>query len=268
MNDFDKDKFRDTLRDSIHRDVHDRIEEKMRRRAARRQRDNGAQGVVWGGVICIVGLLLLLDHMGYIAVDHLWRFWPLIPMIVGAVHMSEPGRRLWGGIVLLVGALFLLDTLGIARFDWEQIWPVAIIVVGGVMIWNSLEAQRRRRADGSSSSIPDTDSTVSAQAIFGGVERRITMQDFRFGRVSAVFGGVVLDFHDAGMDGDKAEIGECRCFWRRRNSHPRNVACRSPQSNAFRRIRRLITHVHPQLRRDTRAYEAPDPLGFNIIRWH
>jgi len=47
---------------------------------------------------------------------------------------------------------------------------------------------------------------MNAHAVFGGVERRITMQDFRFGRVSAVFGGVVLDFHDAGIDGDKAEI--------------------------------------------------------------
>lgn len=208
MTDFNKDPrrdFRDSLGDSIHREVHDRIEEKMRRRAARRQNE-GPQGVVFGAIVCVVGILLLLDHLGYINVDHLWRFWPLIPMGIGAAHMTEPGSRLWGGIVLLVGSLFLIDSLGILHLHWEQLWPLAIIGAGAVMIWNSLQAQRRRRAAGSPSSIPDTDSTMNAHAVFGGVERRITMQDFRFGRVSAVFGGVVLDFHDAGIDGDKAEI--------------------------------------------------------------
>ena len=79
-----------------------------------------------------------------------------------------------------------------------------IIGVGGVMIWNSIEAQRRRRRRRIFH--PDSASTMNAHAIFSGVERRVTAKDFRFGRISAVFGGVELDFHDADIDGDKAEI--------------------------------------------------------------
>jgi DUF4097 and DUF4098 domain-containing protein YvlB len=45
---------------------------------------------------------------------------------------------------------------------------------------------------------------MNATAVFGGVERRITARDFRFGRVSAVFGGVELDFHGADIEGEEA----------------------------------------------------------------
>ena len=145
-------------------------------------------------------MLFLLDHLGVISVDHIWRFWPLILIVVGAAHLAEQGRRQWGGFVIVVGALFLFDSLGIMHFHWEELWPLAIIGAGGVMIWNSIVGQRRR------TDFPDTAATMNAHAVFSGVERRVTAKDFRFGRVSAVFGGVELDFHDADMDGDNAEL--------------------------------------------------------------
>ncbi len=99
---------------------------------------------------------LLLDHLNVISVDHLWRFWPVILMAVGAAHMAEPGRRPWGGVVLVVGTLFLLSSLNILHVNWAELWPLAIIIAGGMMIWNSLEAQRRR------TDIPDSASTMNA----------------------------------------------------------------------------------------------------------
>ena len=206
MADFDKDSYRDSLKQDIRDRIHDEIRDRRRELKELRRRQKGsrhhdpAQGVVWGGIVCLVGVLLLLDHLGVISVDHLWRFWPLIPMAVGAAHMAEPGKRQWGAFVLLIGTLFLLDSLAIMRFHWSELWPVVIIGVGGLMIWNSLEAQKRR------GEIPDAANTMNAHAIFGGIERRITAKDFRFGRVSAIFGGVELDFHDADIEGDKAEI--------------------------------------------------------------
>jgi predicted membrane protein len=211
-NDFDKDAYRDSLKQDIRdrirdRDrIHDEIRERRREIRDLRKRQRGthqhspAQGAIFGGIVCLVGVLLLLDHLGFISVDHLWRFWPVIPMAIGAAHLTEPGRRQWGAIVLLVGTLFLLDSLGILHFHWSELWPLVIIGVGGVMIWNSIAGQRRRGA------IPDSEAMMNAHAIFSGIERRITAKDFRFGRVSAVFGGVELDFHEADIDGDRAEL--------------------------------------------------------------
>jgi predicted membrane protein len=203
---FDKDAYKDSLkqdiRDRIHDEIRDRRQEikDLRRRQKGNREHSPAQGAIIGAIVCLVGVLLLLDHLGVITVDHLWRFWPVILMAVGAAHIAEPGRRRWGAVVLFVGALFLLNNLNILRFDWSELWPVVIIVVGGMMIWNSILGQRRR------GDIPDSASTMNAHAIFSGVQRRITAKDFRFGRISAVFGGAELDFHDADIDGDTAEL--------------------------------------------------------------
>jgi predicted membrane protein len=204
--DFDKDAYRDSLghdiRDKIHDEIRDRRRElrELKQKQRRTGRNDQSHGIVWGGVVCLVGVLFLLDHLGVISVDHIWRFWPLILIAVGLAHLAEPGRRQWGGIIILVGALFLFDSLGIMRFSWEELWPLAIIAVGGMMIWNSIEGRKRR------ANIPDSAATMNAHAVFSGIESRITAKDFRFGRVSAVFGGVELDFHEADIEGDTAEL--------------------------------------------------------------
>jgi len=42
--------------------------------------------------------------------------------------------------------------------------------------------------------------------VFMGFNRRITSQHFRYGKVSAVFGGFNLDFRGAEMEGDQAVL--------------------------------------------------------------
>jgi predicted membrane protein len=195
MMDFDK----DSLKDSIHRGVHDRIREQMGNRVYRHPAGT-AHGIIWGGAICVVGVILLLDHLGLVAAGDLWRFWPMLMIVVGVIHMTQAGKRAWGAFLVVAGALFQLDNLGIIRFRWAEFWPLAIIAAGVMMIWGSIETRRRRRDH------PDTRSAMDATAIFGGVERRITARDFSFARVNAVFGGVELDFHSADMGGDEAEI--------------------------------------------------------------
>jgi hypothetical protein len=49
-------------------------------------------------------------------------------------------------------------------------------------------------------------------AIFGGVERKVTTDDFRGGHVSAMFGGVEVDLRRAGMRGDSAVVDVSAMF--------------------------------------------------------
>ena len=210
MTDFNKDFDKDAYRDSLKEDIRDRIKDEIRDRRQQlkdlrrsqkgARRNDPAHGAIVGAFVCLVGVLFLLDHLGIISVDHLWRFWPVILIGVGAAHLAEQGRQQWGAFLMLIGTLFLLDSLAIMHFHWSQLWPLVIIGVGGMMIWNSIEGQRRR------SEIPDSAATMNAHAIFSGIERRISAKDFRFGRVSAIFGGVELDFRDADIDGDQAEL--------------------------------------------------------------
>jgi predicted membrane protein len=209
MNDFDK----DTLKDSIRRDIHDQIHDEIHERFRGRMRggrlrgrirrdwdrtDGPFHGIIWGGIVCAVGIVLLLDHLGVISAGNLWRFWPLIVVVAGVVNLTQPGKLFWGALLIVVGVLFQLDSLHIIHFRWAELWPLAVIAAGLMMVWGSIESRRHRVSS------PDAKNTMNATSVFGGVERRITAQDFRFGSVSAVFGGVELDFHGAEIDGEEA----------------------------------------------------------------
>lgn len=187
---------KDTIRSSIENDIHFRIQSKFRR-----GRDPHGHGMVWGAFVCLVGIILLLDHLGYVSADRLWRFWPLFIIFAGVNAFTQAGRRVWGSALIVVGVLFQLDSLGIIRFRWVDLWPLAIIAAGLAMIWGSIEARRVR------DSVPaDPRNATNISAVFGGIERRITAHDFHGGSVSCVFGGAELDFRDADMEGEEAVL--------------------------------------------------------------
>ena len=186
--------------------IRDRINEQARRRA-NRGRDGTQHGIVWGAVICAIGIILLLDHLGVVSARQLWRFWPMLIVVAGIVNFTQRGKRPWGAFLIVVGTLFQLDSLAIIRFHWSDLWPLAIIAAGLMMIWGSIESRRLGApvaADGQTG--------MNAAAIFGGIERRISVRDFRWGRASSVFGGMELDFHDADIDGNEAVL-EVNCIF-------------------------------------------------------
>jgi predicted membrane protein len=112
-------------------------------------------------------------------------------------------HRIWG-ILLITGGVFLqLNELGIGHFRWNDIWPVLLIAAGLMLMWGAFEARRRP-------ALPlgggDPRTTLNEADIFGGVERRVTSQDFQGGQISAVFGGVEIDLTDANMQADEATL--------------------------------------------------------------
>jgi predicted membrane protein len=210
-NDFDAKKFSDTLHDQIHRDVHSGVKERMDPNEKRRgpivvgihTGRRGSSGLFWGAFLVIGGVVLLLDHMGYVSVDRLWRFWPLLLVCAGIPNVMSRERRLWGILLIAGGVLFQLDELGLAHFRWNDIWPILLIATGLMLIWGAIEARRRP-------SVPlgggDPRTTLSEAAIFGGIERRVTSQDFQGGHINAIFGGVEIDLTDANMQADEATL--------------------------------------------------------------
>jgi predicted membrane protein len=210
-NDFDAKKFSDNLHDQIHRDIHSSVNEKMG--SNKKQHGpivvgihigrRGSGGLFWGAFLVFGGVALLLDHMGIISVDRLWRFWPLLLVCAGIPNVMRREHRLWGILLITGGVLFQLNELGIGHFRWNDIWPILLIATGLMLMWGAIEAQKRP-------SFPpgggDPRTTLSEAAIFGGVERRVTSQDFQGGHINAVFGGVEIDLTDANMQADEATL--------------------------------------------------------------
>jgi predicted membrane protein len=210
-NDFDGKKFGERLREQIHRDVYSEVNEKMDSNQRRRSPivvgvhlgGRGTSGLFWGAFLVLGGVALLLDHMGYISVDRLWRFWPLLLVCAGIPNIMRREHRLWGILLITGGVLFQLNELGIAHFRWNDVWPILLIATGLMLMWGAIEARRRPSAPPAGG---DPRTTLSEAAVFGGVERRVTSQDFQGGHISAIFGGVEIDLTEAGMQADEATL--------------------------------------------------------------
>jgi len=171
-----------------------------------RQPEASRLGLVWGALIVAAGVALLLDHMGVIAIGSLFRFWPMVLIFFGVGHLFTPSNRAWGGILIVVGALFQLNTLGITHLRFADMWPLAIIAVGLMLMWGALKPPIVLKGS------VDAADVLEAVAIFGGTERRIKSQTFKGGRVISIFGGVELDFRDANIDGDEATL-DIKCIF-------------------------------------------------------
>ena len=198
-NKFDPNKFSEDLRDRIHRDINGGLK-------ARPVRPFGG-GLVAGAVLTLVGLALLLDHLRIISFDRLWQFWPMLLVLVGISHFINRERRRWGMFLMIMGAFLQLNQLGIVHFQWGDLWPFLLIASGLFMIWGSLGAKWAKwRPAFSLSGDGDPRTTLNEVAIFGGIERRVTTQDFQGGHINAVFGGVEIDLTDANMQAEEATL--------------------------------------------------------------
>jgi predicted membrane protein len=171
--------------------------------------DSSRTGLVWGALIVAAGVALLLDHMGFIVIGSLFHFWPMILVFFGVGHLFTRSNRAFGVILIVVGIIFQLNGLGFTHVRFADMWPVAIIVVGLVLMWGALKPPTVVKGGNDAGISPDV---FNATAIFGGVERRIKSQAFRGGRATCVFGGAELDLRDAIIDGEEATI-EINCIF-------------------------------------------------------
>ena len=171
--------------------------------------------VILGLIVIGMGLLFLLDNLNIFEIDGMFRFWPMMFILVGTLKLYD-SRDSTGyaiGIVLVsIGVLLTLRNMGYIWFGWRTIWPVLVMLVGGAVVFNAL---RTRGEAGSSQNAflqharspdsGDADSVIDLTAALGAIERRITSKDFRGGHVTTFMGGCELDLREASLVGE-AEI--------------------------------------------------------------
>jgi hypothetical protein len=173
-----------------------------------------------GALIVAAGVVLLLDQQGIINADRVFSyFWPVIMIAAGSAMLIDcrgrGGRGFWGIWLLAIGLILMLENLGVAHIRFDMVWPIIVIGVGVLMIWQA--AGPRIRPDGttkppwpeifnrwSRTGSPEAD--FNGIAILGGFKRRITSKKFKGGSVLSVMGGFQIDLRQADMEGDTATI--------------------------------------------------------------
>ena len=169
-------------------------------------------GIAPALIVIGIGVLFLLNNLNIFFLHDIWRFWPGILIAVGLVKMVDsatPNGRVVGGILVGVGGLFLADNLGFLNLSWENYWPLVLIGAGLLMLWSRLAPP-----PAGAPNIPAgaQEGVLNETAIFGGVIRKVTTDDFRGGHVTALFGGVEIDLRRAGMRGNSAVIDVSSTF--------------------------------------------------------
>lgn len=191
--------------------------------------------VIFGLVVIFVGVAFLLDNMGLVNAEHLWRFWPFAIILWGLSKIMEGSRsnRIFGAILCFLGALWAADNFVYVRFDFWRWWPLAIVIFGLLIVFRAFgnssssgSGQGATIPPGSSGAFvppqtgPVAGSTVggasnrpgsmsqklSEVAIWSGVERRVSAPNFKRADLTAIMGGIEFDLRQAGTDQGEAVI--------------------------------------------------------------
>src|SRR5438067_4572861 len=104
--------------------------------------------VVVGLLVVAIGVLFLLDNLGYVGLRHAISFWPIAFIVGGAsmlVSQEQRNGHLSGLILIAVGVLLLLKHMGLFYISWNVVWPVLLIVAGGLILFRTMGGGRTRR---------------------------------------------------------------------------------------------------------------------------
>lgn len=200
------------------------------------------------GIIAL-GFLFTLDKLDIVEVRDYWSWWPVILIAIGVARIVEPSPRSGrtGGVVLLViGGWLLASNLELVEWRLWDFWPLLLVVIGGSMVWRATRGRGVASAGRSAPAAPGSNPapagtpasmapdatfgssepdpaaavavnwtaapTMSAFALFGGLERRSTAPDFRGGDITAMLGSCNIDLRGAGLASGRAVI-DTFAFW-------------------------------------------------------
>src|SRR4051794_34575822 len=85
------------------------------RKMARRSGANSGGRMFVGAIIILVGVIFLLQNLGFLLIGNIWQFWPLILIVLGIsriVNCSSGSGKYVGSVMVVIGGVFLAHNFG------------------------------------------------------------------------------------------------------------------------------------------------------------
>jgi predicted membrane protein len=178
-----------------------------------REYGRGEGRLLIGLIVIGLGVLFLLENLGYVYVRDIWDFWPVILIVMGVSRLATCQSTFAVGsglIVILIGGIFLAHNLGYIPFDVARLfWPVILILFGVSLLFRSFDRTWQQHfwkgapfnLKGMPFNVPnlanDSPDSTHQFCIFGGSRRRVISQQYTGGEALAIFGGVSIDLRQA-----------------------------------------------------------------------
>lgn len=144
--------------------------------------------LIIGLALVIIGGLFLLDNFDVIYFDlPYWVFrWQSILIIIGLILLANSKNNTAG---------YILITIGIIGW-YPEIWPVILIIIGFYILYRRREHTPKSNDQADSSySESSKDDFLNDVSIFGGGKKIITSENFKGGKITAIFGGSEIDMY-------------------------------------------------------------------------
>ena len=157
-----------------------------------------------GLILVLVGFFLVMRNTGIIPdfIDNVVFSWPMILVAVGLVLTLGNTEKTAGVIIMAVGGFFLIPHIFRDTFHVYNIfWPSVFIIVGIIFI----VSRRRNWHPGVSRGVVGDD-FIDYVNIFSGGERQVVSDNFKGGKITAIFGGMELDVTKAKLAPGKSVL--------------------------------------------------------------
>lgn len=167
-------------------------------------RQSGGFGgrIVLGLVVLGLGIVFLLDNLGYVYRYDYLRYWPVIVLAFGLVKLlggRGTSERTAGIIWIIAGGALLLHQLDRLDFDIWELWPLVLILIGANLVLKSVFGPR-------ASMSASSNAKLNAFAFLSGTGRKIDSQEFVGGDATAIMGGCEIDLRGASVGQNPAVL--------------------------------------------------------------
>jgi predicted membrane protein len=163
-----------------------------------------------GFILVLVGLFLVLRNTGFFPdfIDNIVFSWPMLLVAIGLVMTLGSSDKTAGVIVMAVGGFFLIPMIFRETFHaYNMFWPSIFIIIGVIFI-----VSRRRGGSPVISKGIAGDDYIDYVNIFSGGERQIVSQNFKGGKLTAIFGGMEIDLTKANLAPGRNDL-EIACIF-------------------------------------------------------
>jgi predicted membrane protein len=147
--------------------------------------------LIIGVLLVLIGIALVIRNSGIFPdfIDDVIFSWPMLLVTIGFIMTLGSNEKTAGIIVMSVGGFFLIPLLFRETFHvYNLFWPSIFIIVGIIFI-----VTKRRGWHSIKSSGTVMDNYIDYVNIFSGSERQIVSDNFKGGKITAIFGGSEID---------------------------------------------------------------------------